>query len=306
MSIVLLYGESLPEPYCIDMRKRSALKEVNTEGMNYTSMRGKFDSNVAALARTVPMLEEKRGIVLEIDTLKDLDNRDFEEYISKPAPFTELVIICREADKRLKVYKKLAGGGIKGVEAVLCDKKEVTRDKLIQTVRYELKSLGASMDKEAQGEFLRRINYDGIKDMTLLTMAGYIHTLAAVSGGEITKSLVEEYVPAFKEPNEFLLVSLLIRKDMAGLIEQVNMVSPKDTIGILCLALRSYRMAWKEKFFNDPSCHKENGLADYDIDTLKKCIGIINETIKAIKTGFMPEDMALKVACSRLTVAMSQ
>lgn len=300
--ITLLYGESLPEPYCIDMRKAKALSEVNTKGLNYTSLKGAFTSEVVELARSYPIFETKRGIVLEVATLKDLDNKEFESYLDAPSPFTEIVIICREADKRLKVYKKIKDGTLKGVTAILCDKSEVTRDKLVKTVLYELKKRGAVMQEAAMKSFLERINYDAIKDMTLLTVAGYIDTLASISK-EIDPSMIEKYVPAFKEADGFLLVELLIKKDVKGLMEQVSLASPKDAIKLLCLILRSYRIAWKKKCLNT-SEYGDNDLSKLDVSTLKKCIGIINETIGAIKSGYIPEDIALKVACSKLAAAM--
>ena len=153
--ITILYGESLPEPYCIDMRKSAALKEVNTKGINYDSLKGKFTKEVASLARTYPMFEDRRGVVLEVESLKDLDCGAFEEYCTNPAPFTDMVIICQNADKRLKVYKRITSKeGIPGVRAVLCDKKDVTRDRLVKTLAYELKQGGASMTNDAMEEFL--------------------------------------------------------------------------------------------------------------------------------------------------------
>lgn len=303
--ITILYGEQSPEPYCIDMRKANALKDVNLEGLNYDSIKGKFDGETANLAKTYPLIESKRGIVLEVESLKDLDNEDFYAYIKKPASFTELVIICRNADKRLKLYKKLCTEGMEGVTAVLCDKKEVTQEKLIQTIGYELKKGGASIKKDALAEFLSRINYDENRDMNLLTATGYLKTLMAVNKG-IDKPMVQKYVPAFKEADAFKLVGALIRGDAGNLQEQVNMASPKDAIGILCLILRSFRIAWKRKYFNDVSATCNEALQELDTEVLKKCIGIINKTVSGIKTGYMPEDMALKVACGELAASINQ
>ena len=301
--ITLLYGESSPEPYCIDMRRNNALKDVDRNGLNYDSIKGKFDSQVAELARTFPMLEAKRGIVLEVESLKDLDSEVFYDFIKKPPAFTELVIICRNADKRLKAYKKLCVEGVKGVTAVLCDKKEVTKDKLVKTIAYELKQGGAQMETEALWEFIERINYDENREMNLLTATGYLKTLMAVSK-TINKAMVEKYVPAFKEADAFRLVECLIRGDTIHLQEQVNMASPKDAIGILCLILRSFRIAWKQKYFDNIAATCNEALNELDAETLKKCIGIINKVIGSIKSGYMPEDLALRVACSELAACM--
>lgn len=303
MSILLLYGESSPEPYCIDMRKNTALKDVDKKGLNYDSLKGKFTEEIINLARTYPMLEDKRGIVLEVDTLKDLDTKLFYDFAQKPPAFTEFIIICRNADKRLKAYKKLCVQGVKGVTAVLCDKKEVTKDKLVKTIAYELKLGGASMATDALWEFLSRINYEENRDMNLLTATGYLKTLMAVNK-TIDKAMVEKFVPAFKEADAFLLVNLLINKDIRGLQEQVNMASPKDAVGILCLILRSFRIAWKQKYFKDVSAGGNEALQKYDAETLKKCIGIINKNISGIKTGYMSQDLALKVACGELAACM--
>lgn len=299
--ITILYGEKTPEPYCIDARKKAALKGVNIGGINYSSMTGKFDAEVVALARTYPLFEEKRGIVLEVSSLKDLDNKDFMEYVKAPAPFTEMVIVCQDADKRLKVYKQMTEGKIP-VQHHLCDKKTITKDRLIKVIAYELGD--AKMRKDALEEFLKRISYEENSFMNLLTATGYLKTLTAVSK-EIDKAMVEKYVPAFKEADVFLLTSLLIREDIDGLMEQVNLASPKDAIGSLCFILRQFRIAWKRCFFKDVSADGTQALEKYDAETLKRCIGIINGTIGAIKSGMMPDDIALKVACSELAVCMS-
>ena len=303
--ITILYGESSPEPYCIDARKALALKEVNLEGMNYDSLKGAFTDEVAGLARTLPFFEPKRGISLEVGSLKDLDNKAFEKYLEKPPKTCSLVIICQSADKRTKMYKKIAGNSLPGVTAYSCDKKDVTQEKLIKTLLYELNKEGAQITKGGMDLFLERIDYSKNKDLNLLTAVGYIKTLAAV-GKEITEAEVEKYVPAFKEADAFLLTSLLIKGDVKGLYEQVNMASPKDAIRILCLILRSFRIAWKRKYFKNVSADGTEALSKYDAETLQKCIGVINGTISAIKSGFMPEETALKVACSELAACMNK
>ena len=302
--ITVLYGESQPEPYCIDARKAKALEDVNTEGLNYDSLKGTFDAEVAGLARTLPMFEKKRGIVLEVGSLKDLDNKCFEEYISRPAKTCELVIICQSADKRTKMYKRLAEGKLKGVTAFSCDKKDVTKDKLVKTILYELKKEDAKITKEGMELFLERIDYSKNKDMNLLTATGYLKPLTAVTK-EIGPAEIETYVPSFKEADAFLLVALLIKGDIRGLYEQVNMASPKEAIRILCLLLRSFRIAWKRKYFDNVSADGTEALGKYDAETLKRCIGVINETVSAIKTGYMSDELALKVACGKLAACMN-
>ena len=159
------------------------------------------------------------------------------------------------------------------------------------------------MDSDALKEFISRINYEENRDMNLLTATGYLKTLMAVNK-TITKAMVEQYVPAFKEADAFLLTGLLIRGDIGRLQEQVNMASPKDAIRILCLILRSFRIAWKQKFFDRVSADGTEALQRYDAETLKKCIGIINGVVRAVKTGYMPQEIALKVACSELAACM--
>ena len=106
--ISITYGD---EPYGIEVKKRKIKEMISIPAMNLSFFSGLFDFEVLDTCRTFPCLEEKRGVILEVDSLTCLDTYEFEEYCGNPLDSTELLIIVRNVDRRTTIYKSLEKKG---------------------------------------------------------------------------------------------------------------------------------------------------------------------------------------------------
>ena len=146
--IKLLYGN---EPFLIDCNKNKATDKVIYKDLNLAFFNS-FNQEVLRLALTHPFMEDQRVIVLNIDNLKELDNKDFLQYFDKPSKSTELIIICRKPDERLKIFKRLQ-------ENSICCNKVKTKKEFQDIILRLLNRYSARITEEAMIEFQNRINY---------------------------------------------------------------------------------------------------------------------------------------------------
>ncbi len=291
MAIQVLYGD---EPYGIEVKKKKVLSMVNVPDMNYEVRSGTFELEAQTLCNTFPFMDEHRVVLFDIDTLKALDTREFYEYLKEPMASTELLIICRNADQRLKVFKRLKEAGVLVPCMKLKDEREV-----MTVLCHEIKTRGGRITEEAMREFLKRLNYSK-EDVNLLLAVGFIETLCNISP-DITLDNVRLYVPSNEEANEFWLTSLIRSKDAENLYRQISLIPNDEDIKVLSLILKDYRVAYKLTYFSD----KEIGtgrteFAGESRESLVKGMNIIVDGISGIKTGTIPKEHALKSVCSKL------
>ena len=293
--IQLLYGN---EPYVIQKRKQKVVNALNNKQMNLQTFEGKFDQEVYDACAVYPFLENKRVIVLDVENLSVLDTPLFEKYLSKPVSTTDLVIICRNIDKRVKLFKRLNSKKI----AIACDKLD---DELLKkTLLCELSHRGANIQEIAMAEFIKRLNYHNEESVNLISMVGFIDNMVSVDKN-ITLQMVEQYVPKYEEPNVFALSKLLLADTSDALLKEVSMIDSEQSIQTLSLLLRDFRIAYKLKYFDKSALADKPGaifssFTDKSVGVLVNCMEIITDTISDIKAGRITNELALKSAGVKL------
>ncbi len=283
--ICVLYGD---EPYRIDYKKRKLIA-----GADVTYAVGSFGEELYSLAMTYPFMSQKRCIILDIDSLKDLDTAEFHEFMKQAPVFTDLVVNCRNADSRLRLFKVLKEAGI----LVECNKLKAEED-VKKVLQSELNAEGVTIQEDAMTLFLKKMNYPS-EGMNLLTMVGYLKTLMVLTK-QITVDDVKAHCPSFEEPNVFALTELLLSGDNDRLLREVNMIAPDDAIPSLSLLLRNFRISWKRRSFPDVSFGGMDKLSTLSIKQLENGMEILTATIKNIKNGVVQSDIALKLACGEI------
>ena len=292
--VQVLFGN---EPYVILKRKYKVINALRDKQMNLQSFEGRFDQDVFNSCVLYPFLEDKRVVLLEIDSLSALDTPLFEQYLNKPVPSTELIIICKNVDKRVKMYKKLDSLGF----LVPCNKLDA--ETLRKAVLYELSCKGGNIQELAYAELIKRLNYEN-EDVNMFSIVGYIDNMLAIDKG-ITLEMVEKYVPKHEEANVFALSKLLLKDTSNELLKEVGMIDPDDSIKTLSLLLRDFRIAYKLKYFDKGMLSAKTGgiftsFSDYSVDVLIKCMQVITDTISDVKTGRTTNNIALKSASIKL------
>ncbi len=289
--IKIIYGN---EPYRLDFERQKVVGSIKNPTMNYTPLQGVFTEEVSEACRVFPFFEEKRVVLLDTDTLKDLDTDEFKAYVKNPSRTTDLLVICRNVDTRLKIYK-----AVKDM-AVPCNKVSTPKE-FEKCVLYELSKAGAKITAGGLSEFTRRMNYFEREDVNLLTATEYIRSLSSISP-EITEDMVKRYVPSYEEVNVFSLSGLIKSHDMDAILKQVNLLNKDRAIPTLSLLLYSFRVAYKEKFYSLSEIGGRQGcFSDCPAEKLAKAINLLTENIAKIKSGFLPEELALKNTLGALT-----
>lgn len=293
--VQVLFGN---EPYVILKRKQKIVNSLQNKQMNLQSFEGKFDQNLFNSCILFPFMEDKRVVLLDIDSLSALDTPEFEAYIKKPIPSTELIIICKNVDKRVKMYKKLDSLGF----LIPCNKLDSAT--LRKTILWELSHKGGNIQELAYAELVKRLNYESEDSVNMFSVVGYIDNMLAIDKN-ITLEMVEKYVPKFEEANVFALSKLLLKDTASDLLKEVDMVDPEDSIKTLSLLLRDFRIAYKLKYFDKSQLANKSGgiftsFADYSAEVLVNCMQVITDTISDVKTGRTTNNIALKSACIKL------
>lgn len=284
------------EVYNIDRYRKKALEEVSNPEMNVTRFTGAFTEEVAVQCNTFPFLSEKRAVLLECDTQKGLDNKDFEEYLQNPSKSCNLFITLKKSDSRTKLIKRLTSAEIYRS----CNKFDDER-KVKQVLEFELKRRDAVMSGAAMSEFLRRINYLRYEDMTLAYAVNLLDSCVAISK-EITPEIVDQMVPEFREPNVFGLISLIKNKEVDKLTEEIALIPEDEAIGKMSLLLRSYRIAYKARFYKlgDIAKNARDEFPEMATEDLVRSMKIITDLIEGIKTGRVEQANALRLCAGKL------
>ena len=284
------------EVYNVDRYRKKALEEVSNPEMNVTRFAGAFTEEVAVQCNTFPFLSEKRAVLLECDTQKGLDNKDFEAYLQNPSKFCNLFIVLKKADSRTKLIKRLTSAGF----FKSCDKFDDVH-KVRQVLEYELKRREAVMSEAAMSEFLRRINYLSYEDMTLSYAVNLLDGCVAISK-EITPEIVIKMVPEHREPNVFGLINLIKNKEVDKLTEEIALIPEDEAIGKMSLLLRSYRIAFKARFYKlgDIAKNARDEFPQMATEDLVRSMEIITDLIEGIKTGRVEQANALRLCAGKL------
>ncbi len=289
--IQVLYGD---EPYGIEKKKKKAVEGITCPTINYEVRQGKFDLELKTACMTYPFMESKRVVLLDVENLKALDTDEFKEYLKSPNASTDLLVIVRNVDQRLKIFKTLKES------SVLYPCNKLTSEKDIQNVLCsEVKSRGARITQDAMAEFIKRLNYSK-EGINLLYAVGFIETLANINK-DISKDMVVQYMPSNEEANEFWLSSLIKNKNANELFKQISLIPNDDDIKVLSLVLKDFRVAYKLKYFSDSAVGtSRTEFSAYTKEQLLSAMNVITDGIFDIKNGYLPKEHALKGICSQL------
>ena len=285
--IAVLMGD---EPYAIDKYKKKFTLGIT----DVSRFEGDFSSEIVSVCRSFSLFSDKKAVILRIDTLKSLDNKEFLEYLEAPDPECALIIICGKADKRAKMYKHLQKKRV----IVECNKLTEQAD-LEKVILHELSKHGALIKQSAFKLFIQRLNYFESKDMNLLQAVQFVQVLASVSK-EITEDVVKAHIPSFEMADVFSLSSLIARGDSEALMKGINLLPDGDAIKVLSLIQREIRIAYKLHYYRaaDIGIREDRAVfKDRPVEALGDALEAVNDAIEAIKQGRLTDGLALRQGC---------
>lgn len=288
--VCVAYGD---EPYLIDLLRNNLKSQIKEPALNFSLFSGAFTTEVSAQCYSFPFMSDRRGVILDCDSMKDLDTKAFLSYIEKPSKSCGLLVIVRNVDKRSKVFKLL-----KKKELLRECPRFTKQDDLIRVLGKELKDMGATMKRDALSEFLKRQNYMEVSSISVLDLVGLLRSMSAVSPS-IDIDMVKRFVPSVEEPNCFALTSLIAKKDSSALKRQIDLIDARDALKVIGLMQRDVRISLKHRMFDSSSIgEKERGpFSKLSAEKLTKLLSILNDGALAIKEGRYDASYALQVTC---------
>lgn len=290
--IKILYGN---EPWLISKEKEQMISHLSMPEMNLNSFQIWGDDALECL-RSLPFVDEKRVVVLDLEKPSSLDCKSFKDYLKNPSSSADLVIILREADFRTKFCSELKKSGL----ITICDKfkDEVS---LIKEIGRYLNMQGVTMAKDALSNFLHRENYFELPEITFFNLANDLDTLISIDKS-ISIEIVERFIPDNSTVNDFALAKLIVSGNATAVRNHINMVSDSDTMRIIALLLREYRIAYKSLYFKEAEIgvkfvSLKNKLSK---ERLISSIEICTLAMDDIKAGRLGSEYALKVVTGKL------
>lgn len=290
------------EPYVIEYKVKCSTNMVAEDSINYLRY-DTFNREVYTTCRQYPFLADKKVVVIRVNNLKEL-GEELISYISSPCKFTNLVIVVKKMDTRLKLYKELKKADLIEV----CNKLDSTSVRNF-VVRYVSKKEGR-INQEAYDEFIKRINYFEIEDNNLFFLLAELDKLLLYAK-DITLDDVKNVTGENVKENIYGLINYLYDKDFSGGVKQLNALinAGNNVIGILSLLQRSFRIIYKRALFPDIKATEivPFGPMPRVLDKAKveRCIPIIDDGIRSIKRSIIADDRMLTIVYSKLYMVIN-
>jgi DNA polymerase-3 subunit delta len=211
---------------------RDAAVPPAARGFNYDVVEGKASgSRIVALAQTLPMMAERRMVLVRDLSLLSADEAEpVVQYFAKPSPSTVLVAMASKLDKRMKVF---AAASKKGFLHVLEAPRQVG-----PWLRAEAQAKGVKLEAAA---FNRLIDAVG-DDLSRLAIA--VEQLGLYSGGKpVTADDVDDLVADTRERSVFELTDAIGSADRARALAAVASLCDQreSAVGVVVMLARHVR-----------------------------------------------------------------
>lgn len=292
MKIVVAYGT---EPYKVELLKQEYQMNVSYPEFNCSILYGVFDDKVLDLIYTMPFMANRRVVILTVDTLKDLDNKAFYNLLENPVVSTDFLIIVRNYDNRLKIAKMLSKKRI----SIPCNKFE-TLEEFASAVKRECSLISTKISDSAITELEKRTGYLEFDSVNFLDVLDWLKKLAAISS-EISESMIANLIPMKEEPNVFALATLIRDGEYDVLQKEISLLSDDDSIRVLSLLQREYRVGIKACWFSYTEIGVRSSILErLSEEMLLRGLFILTDAIAKVKAGTLPSSIALKYAVAGL------
>jgi DNA polymerase III subunit delta len=211
---------------------RDATVPPATRGFNYDVIEGKpTGSKIVALAQTLPMMAERRMLLIRDIGLMAADEAEpVLAYLAKPNPSTVIVAITNKLDKRLKLFAALSK---KGYIHVL----EAPRQ-LAPWVRNEAQAKNVKIDANAISRLVDTVG----GDLSRLSLA--VEQLGLYAGDRsVTSDDVDDLIADTRERSVFELTDAIGAADRSrALVAVASLCDQRESaVGVVVMLARHIR-----------------------------------------------------------------
>ena len=233
------------------------LRAFNLERM-YAGEKGAAPADIVESARTLPMLGDRRVIVVlraekilkpkrrgkaaaeedEADDALDSGDADLlDAYVKKPEPLTTLVFVASDVDRTRRLYKSLQKQativecwGLKGSRDVRVDLRQVART-AEALVKQAVADAGQQIDAAAARLIAERAGTD------IATLRGDVERLLLFAAGKNKIDLkdVQEIVSAETAQDDWAVTTAIQRGDTAEALRQVGLALESGAVPYMIL-----------------------------------------------------------------------
>jgi len=280
MPITLLYGD---EPYMIEREKANVTSEGGMLRLQ------EFSPDALSTLRSLSFFGPAR-VLLEVESLKALDNERFLNYAKEPVHEATLLIVVRKVDERLKLFAQLK------TNSNICIKKcsKVSEKTLISFLQGIFKKRERNIEEPAFRLLLERLNYSD-KEVNMYTCGNIVMNMIDGTDGAITVSDIERFLPKEEVFNRFGIAPLIEKKDLKNLHKAaVSLTRDPGAIPFLMLLQRELRVAYKSRHFSMAEIGARGAsFRSMSEEFLVAAMGIVSNTVVALKLSEIPEEIAI-------------
>ncbi|MCI8284672.1 MAG: DNA polymerase III subunit delta [Firmicutes bacterium] len=280
----------------------------------------KFDGSevsagiVIEACETMPMMSEKRVVLVEDFDMAREDAGELAEYFAEFPESTVLILVCKVPDKRLKLFKAVKKYGSEYEFGILDN--SLLKSFIIKRLRNEGKKFESDVP-----DILSELSgyYDKDSDYTIDNLINDIAKIVSHSGDVITVQDVESTVASNEERDAFAFASAVAegKKNDALRLLGVLLSYGENTfkiLGLICSQFETMLLIneMRADGFTQAQMHARLGIHEYRIkktapmaaryssgklrDILMKAYTVDRE----IKTGLIEPELALELFVSRV------
>ncbi|MBQ7067137.1 MAG: hypothetical protein IJN92_10000 [Lachnospiraceae bacterium] len=235
--VQILYGN---EPYMIAYFKKKAVDTVENKEFSYKEFSG-ANEEFYSFVNTASFFGKKLAVLVP-ETLTELDTEKFRKVLQSKGTEADILIMPLKVQSNTKFY------GWCEKQGFLKECKKVKKEDLQKLILREFKlSGGKTITEEAVNELIKRVRYEA-DEVTLYDVLSDVRTVTYYNN-EVTADTVKMLCRDREKENIFILSSLLMKKDLAGIRRQAELIekSGASPIGVLSAMLRDFRVAYKMK-----------------------------------------------------------
>jgi len=206
---------------------------------------------ILSTAMTLPFFDERRLIVFSntgmLKTVKDEQEEKLLKFLNEMPSHVTLVFSENDLDKRKRVYKFLS----KNADLVVVDR--LTRPELVKWITKRFKTYQKDVDLHVVNYFIEMINYlEPEANKNLYDVDNTVRMMAGITG-QITESVINQYVEVPIEHNIFKMMDAMSTKQMSEAITILNHLvsSGEPEIKIFYMINQQFRNIYKTKLLLD-------------------------------------------------------
>jgi DNA polymerase III delta subunit len=285
MSVKVLFGD---EPFIIDKKVTDIKKSIVYPEMNL-SCYNEFTEAVRSAVETLPIMDEKRVIILSLNELKNDDG--LLKVIKTMPTSTDFIIVAKEIDKRTSLFKYLKG---QNMTFEFCKLSEPLLKKFVLDIMSEKST---KITNTAYSQMINRINYFDDPDVSLYTVSTYVRQLMFLST-VITEDEILKVVPSSSNDKVYeLSKAILSGKEARAFSLALDFIDRgENIIGMLSMMLRVFRLGFKASLYSEVNKTELGALLGVPVfqfqdalsipeESLSSILDIIQDAVNGIKNG---------------------